>query len=235
MIRKKYAKRVSLSFGLGGDNIDVGIITSMMILTMVTVSAYPLAYCGACRPPALLYGDIHPKSGPSTSVSQQCEYTANKGDMTWQMWSTNRKAEGGSLEEHPSGMLGVGQAFLELAASSEGGDTDLKSAGQALVRAGQAWTVDWSDVTCALEEASQALQQVASSNSNLEWTEIADELYDASSIEGCTSIGPLAISPNLERIQELLMDLCQHCSDESDDQRKELYDRASKALETILE
>ena len=110
----------------------------------------------------------------------------------------------------------VSQAFvsrLNLSLSDEGGANGLvragellsnvnENAGDALIRAGQAWSVDWNDVTVALEDASQVFYTMK--DDNLLYESIAQELEDASTIEGCISIGPPSSAPNLIAIQDHL-------------------------------
>lgn len=97
-----------------------------------------------------------------------------------------------------------------------------ENAGAALIRAGQAWTVDWSEVTEAFEVASQEFYKMVDTNKLYE--SIAEELEDASTIEGCTSVGPPSSVPNLIAIKEHL----EAISNEGDG-----YDPTGKAAEAL--
>lgn len=91
-------------------------------------------------------------------------------------------------DESKNGLVVAGEVFLSSSAIHH-------EAGQALIRAGQAWTTDWDDVTDAFADASRAFSRQG-------YVVVAYELEDASTIEGCTSVGPPSSAPNLIAIKE---------------------------------
>ena len=97
--------------------------------------------------------------------------------------------------DHP--LIDLGTVFLDL------DDT----VGNHLIQAGQAWAANgWDGTTVPLAEASEALQDYQDKNDPQLWRDIALELEDVGSIEGCSSVGPPASIPNWIAIQELLSD-----------------------------
>lgn len=83
-----------------------------------------------------------------------------------------------------------------------------QSAGEALCLAHNGWKVDWVDVTNAFGDASNSFLKLSTTTKGTRAGElyelIAQELQDASNIQGCTSIGPPSSVPNLEAISESL-------------------------------
>lgn len=102
--------------------------------------------------------------------------------------SVRRFATFEDQDESKNGLVVAGEVFLSSSAIHH-------EAGGALIRAGQSWTTDWDDVTDAFADASRAF-------SRLGYDLIAYELEDASTIEGCTSVGPPSSAPNLIAIKE---------------------------------
>jgi len=132
--------------------------------------------------------------------------------------------------EDLDGLIGLGNAFLSLADFHDD-DLNIVATGESLVRAGQAWTIDWSEVTVSLSEASQALRKL--SPPIHAYTRIAEQLDDASTIEGCTSIGPMTVIPNLAEIQDIFFKLSQ--KHEISEEQRSLYTLAGNALNKLLE
>jgi hypothetical protein len=121
-------------------------------------------------------------------------------------------------EEERNGLVVAGECLLDVS----------KSAGEALIRAGRAWAMDWDEVTEELAEASQDFYKIAVKNSLYE--SIAQELEDASTIEGCTSVGPPSAVPNLIAIKEHLKEIAEEGGGDSVPARK-----AAEALHDLIE
>jgi hypothetical protein len=110
----------------------------------------------------------------------------------------------------------AGDSFVSLSKSLDGepaAASSFQSAGDALLQAHYSWTVDWSDVTMALEDAAVCFFRISdlfseknSATSEL-YQKIALELEDASNISCCISIGPPSSVPNLEAIRDHLLEL----------------------------
>lgn len=84
-----------------------------------------------------------------------------------------------------------------------------ENVGHAMIKAGLAWTSDWSEVAEALEEASTAFWDVLSKKDISPTLQticrsVAQELEDISTIEGCSSIGPATSIPNWIAIHRYL-------------------------------
>lgn len=121
-------------------------------------------------------------------------------------------------EEQRNGLVVAGECLLDISSD----------AGGALIRAGRAWTVDWGDVTEELAEASQGFYKIVDRNRKYE--SIAQELEDASTIEGCTSVGPPSAVPNLIAIKERLEEISEEGGGDSGPARK-----AAEALDGLIE
>jgi hypothetical protein len=121
-------------------------------------------------------------------------------------------------EEERNGLVVAGECLVDIS----------KDAGGALIRAGQAWTVDWGDVTEELAVASQGFYKIVDRNCRYE--SIAQELEDASTIEGCTSVGPPSAVPNLIAIKEHLEEIAEESGGDSGPARK-----AAEALDALIE
>lgn len=120
----------------------------------------------------------------------------------------------------------AGESFLaisdELATASEK-DSKLEMsndierafglAGHAFIKAHEAWTYDWDDVTVEFLDASKQFYQIStcyqSHDKSLQilYENIARELEDASTITGCLSVGPPASVPNLEAVRDSLYEV----------------------------
>lgn len=94
---------------------------------------------------------------------------------------------------------------------TESENENLCMAGQALVQSATAWDNEWADVTMGFSEASACFYSLAEEEQEScvkdLYTGVADELEDASTIQGCTSVGPPSSIPNLVEIQRLFLDL----------------------------
>ena len=133
----------------------------------------------------------------------------------------------------------MGEAFVSL--SQEAADVDdentealLQQAGGALIEAGMQWTQDWGDVTIAMEDAANAFSKLSDDPHNTQelsdlYSRIADELYDASTIEGCLSIGPPSSVPNLEAIRDILNDF-----DDGNSDYNECIQQAANAIDALI-
>lgn len=98
-----------------------------------------------------------------------------------------------AASKHP--FIASGEALLSLE------DDALQSPAQALIQAGNAWALDWEEVTFACSDAAEAFGKVTG------YEKVAEDLQDLSLIGGCTSVGPPSSVPNLLDLQRHFKEL----------------------------
>ena len=113
--------------------------------------------------------------------------------------------------------------------------------GSAMCRAGVAWSSDWSQVAEALDEASTAFWDVLSKKNispklqNI-CRSVAQELEDISTIEGCSSVGPVASVPNWITIHQYLEAAAAAYEGDQEDQKiYNILKKCSLEVEALIE
>jgi len=119
--------------------------------------------------------------------------------------------------------------------------------GNAMCRAGVAWSSNWSQVAEALDEASKAFWDVLSKK-NISPTlqgicrSVAQELEDISTIEGCSSIGPASSVPNWIAIHGYLNEAAaaygqkvKETNEEKDQKTFAILTKISQEIEALIE
>ena len=116
-----------------------------------------------------------------------------------------------------------------------------ENVGNAMIRAGMAWTTDWSQVAEALDKAAHAFWDTLSKK-NLPaglqtiCRSVAQELEDISTIEGCSAVGPATSLPNWIAIHGYLESAAKAYQHSSEHQR--IYNsltNTSREIEHLIE
>lgn len=147
-------------------------------------------------------------------------------------WETKEEeAEGGTIDA-PSCLVRAGNLLKGIN----------ERAGSAICRAGNCWTSDWSEVAEALEDAANAFWEMSKKGISPKLQNIcrsvAQELEDISTIEGCTSVGPVTSVPNWIEIQDYLSSAAADFESGTDDRDKHIFDvlkKTGREVENLIE
>lgn len=113
---------------------------------------------------------------------------------------------------------------------------DMCLLGSSLSRAGEAWSTEWTDVTEELYDASKTMSKIATAETDPERNELyslaAYELESIATIEGCISMGPPASVPNLIELRVIFSKI----ADSFEDPRSsESFRNAAVAIDGLVD